>query len=133
MSGETNLQQLIKHMQPMLQPDNYVFVSTKTVNSLDVDKVFARINEPEGITLILTKAQADAWQLPYSSEFSLITLQIHSSLDAVGFTAAFSTALAKNNISANVVAGFYHDHILVAKQDAEKAIETLELLTKQQG
>ena len=63
----------------------------------------------------------------------MITLQIHSSLDAVGLTAAFSTASAKNNISANVVAGFYHDHILVAKQDAEKAIETLELLTKQQG
>jgi hypothetical protein len=131
MSGETNLQQLIKHMQPMLQPDNYVFVSTKTVDSLDMDKVFARINEPEGITLILTKAQADEWQLAYSSEFSLITLQIHSSLDAVGLTAAFATALAKHDISANVVAGFYHDHILVTKKDASKAVEVLQALTKQ--
>lgn len=131
MSGETNLQQLIKHMQPMLHPESYVFVCTETVDSLDMNKVFARINEPEGITLILTKAQADEWRLTYSSEFSLITLQIHSSLDAVGLTAAFSTALAKYDISANVVAGFYHDHILVAKKDASKAVEVLQALTKQ--
>ncbi|ATC97541.1 MULTISPECIES: ACT domain-containing protein [Pseudoalteromonas] len=133
MFGETNLQLLIKNMRPLLQPQSYVFVSVSNVEAFDMDKVFARINEPEGVTLVLTKQQAVEWQLEYASEFSLITLQIHSSLDAVGLTAAFSSALAKHGISANVIAGFYHDHILVAKQDANKAIDVLETLAQQAG
>lgn len=133
MLGETNLQLLLKDMRPHLQPQSYVFVSVSNSTVFDMDKVFARVNEPEGVTLILTKQQAIEWQLEYVSEFSLITLQIHSSLDAVGLTAAFSTALANHGISANVIAGFYHDHILVAKKDANKAIDVLEKLTQQAG
>jgi hypothetical protein len=33
-------------------------------------------------------------------------------------------------MSANVVAGFYHDHLLVAKDDAQKAIKVLQALTE---
>jgi len=59
-----------------------------------------------------------------------ITLNIHSSLEAVGLTAAFATALGKHNISANVVAGCYHDHIFVDVKDQEKAMEVLWGMTK---
>ena len=34
-------------------------------------------------------------------------------VDAVGLTAAFATRLADCELSANVFAGFYHDHIFV--------------------
>ena len=55
--------------------------------------------------------RADESGLSYESIFSKITLEIHSSLDAVGLTAAFSNKLTSYGISANVVAGYYHDHI----------------------
>lgn len=131
MSGETNLVKLIQNMRPILASESYVFAHVADVSKLDLNKVFARINEPEGVTLIVESELAKTWGLEASSLFSLITLQIHSSLEAVGLTAAFSKTLADNGISANVVAGFYHDHILVAQHDAERAIKALEAMTQQ--
>ena len=118
-------------MRPILASESYVFAHVADVSKLDLNKVFARINEPEGVTLIVESELAKTWGLEASSLFSLITLQIHSSLEAVGLTAAFSKTLADNGISANVVAGFYHDHILVAQHDAERAIKALEAMTQQ--
>lgn len=94
MSGETDLDTLIKGMNPSLAQEDFVIANVHSTANYDCDKIFARINEPEGITLILTAQQAKQWQISCNSLFSLITLQIHSSLDAVGLTAAFSSALA---------------------------------------
>ena len=68
---------------------------------------------------------ADSLKLEYSFVASWITLTVHSSLEAVGLTAAFSKALSQEGISCNVVAAFYHDHIFVGKNDADKAMEIL--------
>jgi hypothetical protein len=57
--------------------------------------------------------------------FKGISLTVHSSLDAVGLTAAFSSKLAEHGISANVFAGYYHDHIFVQSELAQSAIEAL--------
>jgi hypothetical protein len=56
---------------------------------------------------------------------------VHSSLEATGLTAAFSTALSNANISCNVIAAYYHDHIFVSKEDSVKALEVLQQLSKQ--
>jgi uncharacterized protein len=125
MSGEKELQTLLKTMKPELNSGEYVFCEIKNLENIDLDKIEMFFREKEGITLILKKEIADKLNLKYSFVFSWITLTIHSSLEAVGLTAAFSKALASNGISCNVVAAFYHDHIFVAQKDTEKAMIVL--------
>ena len=69
----------------------------------------AAFSENEGLTLVVPKSKADSHGLGYGSAFKCITLKIHSSLEAVGLTAAISTKLTEYNVSANVIAGYYHD------------------------
>ncbi|RMZ62486.1 ACT domain-containing protein, partial [Vibrio anguillarum] len=85
----------------------------------------ATFQEREGLTLVVEQQKAVAAQLDFESVFSLITLTVHSSLEAVGLTAAFATKLASYGISANVIAGYYHDHIFVQQEKAEKAMAAL--------
>lgn len=136
MSGETNLSKLISTMRPILLNDRFVYVCIDYTNidlirSLqeDTPPPMASFTEKEAYSFILTQEQADRWQVPYSGVYSCISLSVHSSLEAVGLTAAVSTALSEQNISANVVAAFYHDHIFVASQDAERAVQTLIILS----
>ena len=75
--------------------------------------------------MIVPKPKADERNISYESVFRGITLTIHSSLDAIGLTAAFSNKLTEQRISANVIAGYYHDHIFVQSELAEKAIAAL--------
>lgn len=124
MTGEIDLQTLLSSMQPALNEGEYVFCTVKENIAATLDPVMT-FREREGITLILNREVADKNQIPYSYIASWITLKVHSSLAAVGLTAAFSKALAEQNISCNVVAGYYHDHIFVSKADTEKAIGIL--------
>lgn len=125
--GETNLEQLIANMEPVLNKGDYVFVSVAEADLATIPRAItiAEIREKEGITLILPRVNAEQLDLPFDFVASWITLMIHSALEAVGLTAAFSAALAQHQISCNVVAGYYHDHIFVAKRDREKAMEVL--------
>ena len=125
MTGETNLSKLIKGMTPKLNDGIYVFCSVKDINSIERADTICEFKEAEGTTIVINKTQADTLNLNYNYEASWITLMIHSSLDAVGLTAVISTALAKNNISCNVCAGYYHDHIFVDIKDTEKAVTIL--------
>lgn len=129
MSGEKNLATLLKEMKPYLNKGEYVFVSLKDISIVKDVEVIGQFKEEEGTTFILDRNIADELKLNYSFIASWITLKIHSALDAVGLTAKFSSELAKYNISCNVVAGFYHDHIFVAKKDQDKAMRVLENLS----
>ncbi|MBP6433024.1 MAG: ACT domain-containing protein [Ferruginibacter sp.] len=128
MSGETNLQKLLQTMQPKHNTGEYVFCTIEFLHLIDNTKVVCFFKETEGYTIIIDKAIADEKQLSYTAVFSWITLTVHSSLEAVGLTAAISTALSSNGISCNVVAAYYHDHIFVPVKDAEKAMSVLEAL-----
>ncbi|MBU7582014.1 MAG: ACT domain-containing protein [Nostoc sp. TH1S01] len=130
MSGETELSTLIKGMKPQLQTGEYVFCS------VPMDQVPVNIEpvcvfrEVEGLTLIITKQQADKFSIPYSFIAAWITLTIHSSLEAVGLTAAISHQLAIANISCNVVAAYYHDHLFVKSEDAQRTLKILSLMSQ---
>lgn len=125
MNGEKNLNKLLKSMEPQLQEGEYVFCTVSSIDSIDMGEIIMYLKEVESHTLILKKQVADRHQLVYSFVASWITLMVHSALDAVGLTAAFSNALTKANISCNVVAGYYHDHIFVDSKDADRAMKAL--------
>jgi uncharacterized protein len=128
-TGETNLAQLLKGMRPVLNPGGYVFCTVTSIEEIDKATILSFFKEAEGYTLILSQHQADKLQLPYTCPMAWISLTVHSSLEAVGLTAAFSNALANANISCNTVAAFYHDHIFVPHADADRAMDTLLALT----
>jgi uncharacterized protein len=125
MSGEKNLRQLLKTMKLEHNSGDYVFCKVENLESINVNEIEMFFREKEAITLILKKEIAEILKLEYSVIMAWITLTVHSSLEAVGLTAAFSKALSEKEISCNVVAAFYHDHIFVNKKDVEKAIEIL--------
>ena len=98
-------------LEPALYAEPYVFV---TVSEPPPDvRPFAAIQEDEGLTLVLTRDQADRAGLPYEYMAARVTLTIGSSLSAVGLTAEVSRVLAGTGISCNVIAGFRHDHLFV--------------------
>ena len=131
-TGETNLQQLLANMKPKLLDDQFVFCSFPNGQYGDYPNLapIASMLEDEGLTLVISKLKADQFKVDNQNLFRCITLDIHSSLDAVGLTAAFAKALSEQSISANVIAGFYHDHIFISEQDADKAMKALETLSE---
>lgn len=129
MKGEKNLSALMQGMTPKLNAGDYVFVTVKDLTLIDRCDTICEFREAEGTSIIIRKEKADELQLTYDYIASWLTLTVHSSLEAVGLTALFSAELAKHNISCNVVAGYYHDHIFVDKKDAHMALEVLEALS----
>lgn len=131
MSGEKNLAKLLGAMSPLLIAGEFVFCSFKKASYGDHSELepIAAFTENEGLTLVIPKSKADEHGIKYESLFRCITLTVHSSLEAVGLTAAFSSKLAEHGISANVMAGYFHDHIFVQNELAEKAIAAISELT----
>lgn len=125
-SGETNLTQLIRSMQPSLADECFIFctVAEPVAVSL-IPQALGVFHEVEGVTLILEKEVAVAHQIQFCSKWAKITLTVHSSLEAVGFLAAISQPLAAAGISTNVISAFYHDHLFVQWDRRELALEIL--------
>ena len=128
MTGETDLTTLLHNLSPSLNPQDYVFctIADAAYGDFAEHKPLASFMETEGLTLVLLKSSADKAGLTYEGSFKCITLNVHSSLEAVGLTAAVATRLAEQGISANVIAAFFHDHIFVASADADRALAALQ-------
>ena len=84
--------------------------------------------ETEGTTFIVLKSEAETHGLDYQFPCRMITLNIHSSLEAVGFMARITTELAKHDMGVNPVSGFFHDHLFVPDGREQDAIEILKRL-----
>ncbi|EJG0786189.1 ACT domain-containing protein [Vibrio parahaemolyticus] len=127
MSGITDLDELLRSMSPKLMESKFVFctVSGVLADYVDLNPV-ATLIESEGLTLVLEKSAVEKAGLSFDGTYSQITLTVHSSLEAVGLTAAVASKLASKGISANVIAAYYHDHIFVQSGKAEAAVSVLE-------
>jgi uncharacterized protein len=127
-NGETDLAVLLKSLKPIHNVGDYIFCTVQNCSGINLDDVLMLFKEHEGYTIILKQEVADTYNLSYTFVSAWITLSIHSSLEAVGLTAAFSSALSNEGISCNVVAAFYHDHIFVDKRDLPRAMMLLNQL-----
>ncbi len=131
MNGEIHIEKLIQNMRPVLNNGEYIFCTLPNSHGIDRNDIVGEFKEKEGTTIILSRQKADTLKIPYTYVAAWITLSVHSSLAATGLTAAVATALAKHDISCNVVAAYYHDHLFVPHNDAQKAISILKRLSKQ--
>jgi uncharacterized protein len=129
--GERDLPTLLASMDPVQRPGHFVFVVASDEALLDRLAPEATIREPEGLTAVVRRENADALGLPYDYVAAWITLRVHSALDAVGLTAAVSTALARAGLSCNVIAGYHHDHLLVPVDHAPAALGVLSDLARE--
>jgi hypothetical protein len=130
MSGEKNQCRLQQMMAPDLRPETYVyctFADHRLPVTLDPICTF---REAEGLTAIVEKSQAVRANVKHIFEAKLITLTVHSSLEAIGFLAMISTHLAKAGIPCNAVAAFHHDHLFIPVARASDAFSLLESLSQ---
>ena len=123
----TNQFKELKNLNPVLLEDEYVFCTFLSSIYGDHNKLnpIASFNEKEGLTLVLKKEIAKFNNLEFKGTFKCISLNLISSLTSVGLTALISKALADNEISANIYAGYYHDHIFVPLEKANDAFKLL--------
>ena len=111
-------------LRPQLHSGEYVFTTVAEGVPLGVAPVVTLV-EPEGLTLVLTREDADSAGLAYDYVAAWITLLVETTLDQVGVTAAFAATLAEAGISCNVVAGYHHDHLFVPHDRADEAVALL--------
>jgi uncharacterized protein len=131
MHGETDLRILIASMKPSLGELPYVFCSVDqaTFDALPFMPL-GMFHEREGISIIVTQQQAGDSGLAFDASWACITLEIHSSLSAVGFLAVVTTHLARAGISVNPISAFYHDHLFVPWAKKEGALQALIALSR---
>lgn len=131
----TDLGQMLRELDPVVREGNYVYVLRPGDAVEDMEwewvemEAQAVIVEDEGRTLVIDEELAVDNELDFDGVFGWITLRVHSSLQAVGLTAAVSAALAEADISCNVLAGYFHDHLLVPVEQVEAALTALRRLS----
>ncbi len=129
----SDLNHLLRTLDPVLNEGVYAFASLPAGADLRGLEPLATFQEDEGLTVVLKEGAALTRQLPVLFRAAWITLRVHSDLQAVGFTAAFSQALAEARISCNILAGAHHDHLFVPVDEGSRALSVLRELQRRGG
>ena len=128
MHGERNLETLLMTMQPELKAGKWAFrTSPNGFDSATLDTAILMFKESEGVTVISPASDEEA----HVPTWAMITLSIHSDLQAVGFLAAITSALAAMDIPVNAVSAYFHDHIFVPYERSEDAMECLRCMMRE--
>lgn len=128
MSGESDLGALLRGLEVARRKGEYVYTQIPPGQPLPDTGVEAVISEQGGATVVLREGAAAEAGLDGTFRCVWLTLTPHSSLAAVGLTAAVSTALAVKGIPCNVLAGHDQDHLLVPPDRALEAVDALRAL-----
>jgi len=131
MVGEKDLKKLLENLSPVLSEEEYIFCSMPGPNYGEFNslKPIASFLEKEGLTLVVEKEKAQQANIKFQATFRCISLGVHSDLVSVGLTAKISSVLFEQNISANIIAGYFHDHVFVPSNQALRAFDFLKKLT----
>jgi hypothetical protein len=129
MSGVIDLSELLRSACPVLTEPEYVFVTVTEDSRIPHLDAICTFREREAMTIICPKSKAEAAGLTFDRVYREIELNVHSSLEAVGFLAAVAAALSREKIPCNVVSAYYHDHIFVPAELAGRAVEALSRLS----
>lgn len=112
--GTLDLEKLLDQLDVILAEEPYCYVSIDEGTPIpSPNDCLAVIREGEGLCAIIPIECAETMRLEPIFQSALLSLTVHSSLEAVGLTAWFSARLGDAGISCNVIAGLHHDHILV--------------------
>tara|TARA_B100000287_G_scaffold432926_1_gene493400 strand:+ start:1051 stop:1452 length:402 start_codon:yes stop_codon:yes gene_type:complete len=123
-------------LNPELLEEEFVFCSHENsmYGAFKEMQPIASIQEKEGLTLVIPKKIADKNNISYESSYKCISIGLVTSLEGYGLTAIISKSLNQNQISANIFAGKYHDHIFVPSSKADQALLILnDLKNKKEG
>lgn len=127
MTGETDVATMLASLQIERREPPVTVVHLQDPVELG-DGVLAVLTEDEGTTAVVSIAEAERRGWPVEFRAAWLTVSVHSSLDAIGLTAALATALTERGIACNVLAGYFHDHLLVPLDRVDEAVECLESL-----
>ena len=125
MPGLTDLQTVLDSIVVECDEVTYGFATQPVLPDAPLVKFEAQIREKEGTTIIAATEHLESAGIKYEGPFAKLTVNVHTSLDLIGLTAVLATKLAENDISANVVAGFFHDHIYVQFDKRQEAIDSI--------
>lgn len=125
MSGERDLANLLSTLSAKLHPGTYVFATRPRGGIPPAIKPRMVFIEDEGTTLICTQEEAIAAGIPHEFPCRMITCDVHSALEAVGFIAHIATKLAAAGMGVNPVSGFYHDHLFIPEGREQEALDIL--------
>jgi hypothetical protein len=132
MQGERDLSTLLQQMTPEVHPEVFTYCCLPDHQLPPGLTPVGTFHEAEGLTAIVPLQQAQALGLPHQFECRMVTLTVHSALDAVGFLARISAALAAVGVACNVVSAFHHDHLFVPEDRLDDAMQALKRLAQQE-
>lgn len=119
-------------MEPVLVDGEWVFCSIppEVRAGLFTSPIF-EFREAEGVTLVLPKQEAERLSIAGQFLSRMITLNVFSSLESVGFLAEVTARLAAHGVSVQPVSAFHHDHLFVPAARAEECLGILKALAQE--
>lgn len=123
--GETDLDAMLATLSVDRRPGVFTFVAVGVPTPGLLAAADAMVVEGELTTLVLPVGAAQRAGLPITVEMAWLTMQVYSSLEAVGLTAAIGERLTRRGIACNMLAGYHHDHVLVPLARVDDAIAAL--------